>query len=104
MPTGTKMGELGFKFGTHRFHVHANDTIAVLDNAEVDLLRSWTIEYDGVTLSNINQKGRMYQVQITNKDVSVTFIRKLYAIGGVEDQWHFDYQAKLLTEGKSLHG
>ena len=104
VPTGTMMGELGIKFGNHRFYVSSNETVATLDNLDVDLLSSWSVEFDGVVLSNVNEKGRMYQINFANNDVSVTFIRKLYTIRGLEDQWHFDYHAKLFSSGNNLHG
>ena len=100
------MGELGFKFGTHYFHIIANETLALLDGSQVELLKSWTFTFDdGTVLSNtVENRGRMYQIEVENSDVSIKFIRKLYAVSGLTDQWHFDYKAKLLSAGSELHG
>ena len=98
------MGELAIKFGAHRFHVAANETVGILDNIDLDLLSSWTLDFADASISNINDKGRMYQIAFTNKDLSLTFVRKLYSHSGLEDQWHFDYKAALLSSGNNLHG
>lgn len=53
------------------------------------MMAEWTVENGDSTLSNtIN--GRMYEFTIDTPDVKITFIRKVYMLAGLEDQWHFD--------------
>ena len=100
------MGELAFKFGSHYFHIAANETLGVIDGTEVSLLKSWTLGLDDkYTVTNtVQEGGRMYEIAVENSDVNAKFIRKLYAVSGLADQWHFDYKAKLLSAATNLHG
>ena len=104
-PTGTMMGELGIKFAHQEFHLYANDTIAYLNDVPVDLTREWSSQLEDVTVTNfVDESRRMYQITIANKDVMITFIRKVYIVADLERQWHYDYRAKLLSSGEQLHG
>ena len=103
-PTGTMMGEIGVQGFEHKFHVIANETTAVLDGREVDMRNDWDVSFNGVTFYNQARKGNMYEFTVETEDITITFIRRVYIVTGLERQWHYDYKAKLMNEGNALHG
>ena len=101
---GTMMGEIGFKFATHKLHLNANSSIATLDSSEISLKNPWSLTFEDVTIVN-KVNGRMYELEFNSRQVSITFIQKLYVHKGVPDQWHFDYKAALHGKDHTeLHG
>ncbi len=63
---------------------------------------NWEMKYGDVVLSN--RGGKMYQLTVSSKAVSITFVRKVYQVVGLENQFHFDYKATLNNNGNELHG
>ena len=105
IPTGTMMGELGIRLNNHRFRVFANETTAILDGTLVSMEESWSVSFgNDIVLSNYAKKGDKHEIIVETKDLFITFIRKVYTVAVLEDQWHYDYKAKLITDGSNLHG
>lgn len=104
VPTGTMMGDLGIKLANHKFYVNSNETTAILDNTEISLKQDWAFTYGDATIRNKAGRNNNYEITIENADVAVTFSRKVYIITDLEKQWHFDYFAKLYSDGTGLHG
>ena len=104
VPTGTMMGELGIKFGNHRLYLNSNETHAMLDKSELDMMAEWTLSFDETDISNEVENGKFYKLTVQNSDIAISFIRKVYVVTGLDRQYHFDYSAKLLSSGDSLHG
>lgn len=90
-------------FNTHRFELNSNSTSATLDNTFVDLATSWELSFGNTKLTNI-ANGNKQEISIENDDISITFIRKVYMVQGLEPQWHYDYKAKLYKDDANLHG
>ena len=104
IPTGTMMGELGFKFGGNTLFISTNETYAVLNEETiVDLTANWEMAFGDVELVNV-ARNHMYEISVSTPEVSIQFIRKVYIVEGLERQWHVDYKAKLLSEGENIHG
>ena len=104
LPTGTMMGEIGIKWFQHQFYVNANSTVAILDSQEISLASEFSIQLgEGAVLKN-TANGRNYQFTLETADVSITFVRKLYTVVGLDAQWHFDYKSNLVNEKAALHG
>ena len=102
-PTGTMIGDLGIKFGSNRFFINPNSTDAILNGSPVSLATEWSLDFAETSVNNIIS-GRTYEFTITTPELSLTFVRKFYAVAGLDLQYHFDYKAKLLKSNVDIHG
>lgn len=103
-PTGTMIGEVGIKIGSTRLFINPNSTEADMNKTPVSMAKSWSVDLSQNARISNEVDGRMYKFTIETDDLSLTFIRKLYAISGLEPQFHFDYKAKLHSENIDIHG
>ena len=102
-PTGTMIGDLGIKFGSNRFFINPNTTDAILNDSPVSLATEWSLDFAEISVDN-RISGRTYEFTITTPELSLTFVRKFYAVSGLDLQYHFDYKAKLFKSNVDIHG
>ena len=103
-PTGTMLGELGFKFNAHTAIFNSNSTVAVIDGQNVDLSQDWEMTFNDVKLKLVATNKKHYEIVLTTPDLVITFVRKVYMVSGLEPQFHFDYKLRQLRPNKELHG
>ena len=102
-PTGTMIGELGIKIGSSRFFINPNTTDAFLNDSPVSLATEWSLDLADVNVHN-KISGRTYEFTISTPELSLTLVRKFYAVAGLDLQYHFDYKAKLFKSNVDIHG
>jgi hypothetical protein len=84
--------------------LNSNSTVATLDGTPVSLDSDWALDFEnGITFQN-QLNGNLYSVTLKTPDLSITFIRKVYMVVGLENQWHFDYKARMFQDNSRFHG
>ena len=94
---------IGIKFAAHKLYLNPNTTIAILDDQEISLKSAWNLTFGDVNIVN-NINRRMYEVTVVSPATTITFLRKVYMLQGLEDQWHYDYHASLGSNFAEMHG
>ena len=76
------MGVLGVKFPGHEFLLQSNSTFAELDGQAIALTEDFTMTIDSTTITCVGKK--YYEITIENDAMSITFIRKVYLVSGLD--------------------